>query len=217
LYLSLKITFHFNQAAHFLGGFSFYMTDYVKCTRCEHWPDERRHKEVCQGCNNTSQAVDPKSVLCNMCGECARGPEGTHNQYPLGLEKITIGGGYSSYHLFDMTEYTFNLCEKCIRQLFMQFKIKPHIYSSIGYGEETWESDQSCYEFRLWKDAGGHHQAYLNGKCNAVKDCPHDAVYTLLHNDTEFTEDALCEEHKELKYSNSKLTKFISNNLKPFL
>lgn len=148
---------------------------------------------------------------------------------PHGLYEETVIGGYESYHLFDMTAYTFSFCEECLRKLFLQCKIKPLVtdltFSSSPTGLPTiepgeivgWEQDQKSYEYRLWHDNGGHHQAYLDKKCNAVKDCPNQAVYTLLHNHTDFTEDALCEEHKDHKYMNSTLVKFIPNVLKPFL
>ena len=72
-------------------------------------------------------------------------------------------------------------------------------------------------EYRVWKDTGGHHQAYLERRCNAIKECPSQALYTVLHNN-DFTEECACEEHKDKHlYSNSKLTKFIPNVLKPFL
>lgn len=156
-----------------------------------------------------------------MCGETMC-PIGTHNeQYPHGLHEAQVIGGYESYHLFDMTRYTFSFCEKCLRTMFNQCKIKP-IVSYMDFDgnvarEESYQRDLEDYEYRVWKDSGGHHQAYLDRKCNFVKDCPNRAVYTqLISND--FTEGCCCEEHKNLfGYGNSKLTKFIPNVLKPFL
>jgi len=107
-------------------------------------------------------------------------PIGTMNeQIPHGLIDAQVTGGYDSYHLFDMTSYKFNFCEKCLRQLFMQCKIKPFI-SDVDGGDHTtedaWNIDQEYYEYRLWTDNGGRHQAYINKKCNMKKDCPNDAV-----------------------------------------
>jgi hypothetical protein len=156
-----------------------------------------------------------------MCGG-SMCPIGTHNeQYPHGLHEAKVIGGYDSYHLFDCTSYVFSFCEKCLRQLFNQCKIKPKLIDSgidgEGSQEESWERDQEAYEYRLWKDEGGHHQSYVNRKCNFVKDCANEAKYTQLISG-DFTENCSCEEHKELwGYGNSQLTKFISNTLKPFL
>jgi hypothetical protein len=194
-------------------------TKLVDCHRCGYWTDERRFKEVCAQCNNTRKTVDPSTILCNRCGECMR-PLGTHNeQYSHGLEKAEVTGGYDSYHLFDCTTYRFSICEKCLREVFNQFKIKPTVIdqTSSDNKEDPWELDQRAYEYRVWKDEGGHHKAYMEKRCNSVKDCFNRAVYTLLHNG-DFTEDSACEEHKTARcYSNTRLTKFISHILKPFL
>jgi hypothetical protein len=146
-------------------------------------------------------------------------------QSPFGLYDAHVDGAYDSYHLFDCTRYTFNFCEKCLRQLFNQCKIKPHI-RMMDYDETfefsddndiVWNDDQTSYEYRVWKDDGGHHQAYLNGKCNAEKDCANKAVYTRLMGD-DFTENCFCEIHKDTRgFSNYKLVPFIRNELKSFL
>ena len=147
---------------------------------------------------------------------------GTSNEvYPQGLENIKVHGGYDSYHLLDMNEYVFSLCEECLRKIFVQCKIPPTVIDRMGrpFSESpyTFADDQKSYEYRIWKDNGGHHQAYLNRKCNSSKDCPNDAIYTLLHNSTDFTEDCFCEEHKENRHINSSLVPFIRHELKPFL
>lgn len=198
---------------------------YVKCQNCayflEHCPERDWSASPCLQCNNTRQVIDPRDILCNLCGECMC-PLGTMNeQYPHGLYNAHVMGAYESYHLFDMTRYTFSFCEKCLRELFNQCKVKPGVHEITSCDSEavkmTWENDQKAYEYRVWKDNGGHHQAYLDGKCNFVKDCPNKAAYTQLISG-DFTEDCCCEEHKDLMaYSNSKLTKFIPNVLKAFL
>lgn len=191
----------------------------VDCNRCGHWDEGRRRREVCEQCNNTRKTIDPKEILCNMCGGYQR-PIGQHNeQYPHGLEDAVVTGGYDSYHLFDCTDYRFSFCEKCLRELFGKCKIPPTVHCSLDDIENptNYARDLEEYEYRLWKDNGGHHQAYLDRKCNFVKDCPNRAVYTQLISG-DFTENCCCEEHKELwGYGNSKLTKFIQNMLKPFL
>lgn len=195
---------------------------YTKCLDCD--SRFRRNKDPhywaenpCALCKNTRQIIDPKEILCNLCGE-SMCPLGTMNeQHPHGLHEAKVAGGYDSHHLFDMTSYTFSFCEKCLRELFNQCKIKPNIYDNIDHAPKTWEEEQKEYEYRVWKDNGGYHQAYLNKKCNFVKDCPNEAIYTHFVSD-EFTEGCCCEEHKNLfVYINSKLTKFIPNMLKAFL
>jgi hypothetical protein len=194
---------------------------YVSCNSCENWDDDYRRTHICKLCNNVKMVIDPKEVLCNLCGECMC-PLGTINeQHPHGLHNAHVMGGYDSYHLLDMSQYTFSLCEKCLRQLFMRCKIKPNIvemsFDEDFSTEETWERDQEYYEYRVWKDTGGYHQAYLNKKCNSIKDCPNKAVYTVLRNG-DFTENCACEEHKDTFFPISDdLVKFIPNVLKAFL
>lgn len=157
-------------------------------------------------------------ILCNLCGgpmchEITTGTGKWKSDVPCGLYRAKVTGGYQSYHLFDITTYNFSFCELCLRKLFIQCKIKPEITSDY-HQNNTWEDDQNDYEYRLWKDNGGYHQAYLDRKCNAVKSCPNDAVYTVLHNRTDVTEQALCEEHKDHVDLNSSAAPFIPNNLK---
>lgn len=206
-------------------------TKFIDCPRC---PKDAL-REQCGLCKGTGQAVSPEDQLCNMCGgkmchEYQNKSGKWAADVPHGLYEETIIGGYESYHLFDMTAYTFSLCEECLRKMFVQFKIKPAVHdvkfpmvldanSDYEKGEErSWEDDFNSYEYRVWNDYGGHHQAYLDKKCNRVKDCPNAAIYTRLYRD-EFTEDSSCEEHKDRYFQKNvhKLVKFIPNVLKPFL
>lgn len=174
-------------------------------------------------CKGTGQVIDPKSILCNMCGESMchtiKTLSGTwESDRPEGLHEAHVTGGYESYHLLDLTTYAFSICESCLRQMFMKFKVKPTLHDAMDRNPYTWEEDQDVYEERLWKDAGEFHQAYLNRKCNKHRTCGKEAVYTVLLSD-EFTEDACCEDHKDSWHNcvNAKLVKFIPNVLKPFL
>jgi len=197
---------------------------YVKCNSCswqlENYPDRNWEVNPCPHCKNTRLVIDPKEILCNLCGECMC-PLGTMNeQCPHGLHEAQVTGGYDSYHLLDMNVYTFSICEECLRKLFMVAKIPPQVHDVQERAREdyTFEDDQKAYEYREWKSLGGFHQAYLNKKCNAETLCPKKALYTVMLND-EFTEDSCCEEHKD-KWTlciNADLVPFISNVLKPFL
>ncbi len=199
--------------------------NYIACPYCKEWTDIRRVTNICHTCNNSKLVRDPREVLCNNCGGTMC-PIGTMNEiHPHGLHKAKVTGGFNSYHLFDMTRYTFSLCEKCLRELFNKFIIPPELNEfdvfddSVGQ-TEPWYQDQKNYEYRIWCDDGGHHQAYLNKKCNEVKDCPNDATWTVLLN-SDYSENCCCDIHKE-KYntaypSSYKLVKFIPHTLKAFL
>jgi hypothetical protein len=58
-------------------------------------------------------------VLCNRCKcSCLRDGE------MYGLSAV-VSGGYNSTYLEDMVMYCFELCEKCLLELFTEFKIQP--------------------------------------------------------------------------------------------
>lgn len=198
--------------------------NYVECKGCDHWRSEERTKRLCARCNNSKLVADPKEILCNMCGG-SMCPLGTMNeQFPHGLYKASVTGGFDSYHLFDSTTYTFNFCEKCLRNLFVQCAVKPILHDTDLDGtltkEEDWARDQESYEYRIWKDDGGHHQAYLNRKCNEKKDCPNDAEYTVLIYNQNYSEDCACSEHVTTykKYPGQyRIVPYISEILKIFV
>lgn len=199
---------------------------YVKCNYCA-WELEQGVRDwiarPCSRCANTRQVVNPKEILCNMCGE-SMCPDITvlsgkwWSEEPHGLYQAKVSGGYESYHLLDLNTYNFSFCEACLRKLFNQCKVKPEIYDAIDHSPIPWEDDQDIYENRIWRDDGGHHKAYLERKCNRHRDCNKEAVYTVMLSD-EFTEDSACEEHKKYWNDcvNAKLVKFIPNVLKAFL
>ena len=102
----------------------------------------------------------------------------------------------------------------------MQCKIKPTVDGMDFQGNirepDCWEADQRSYEYQEWEKAGGHHQAYLDRKCNAKKDCPNKAIYTIKING-EFSESSCCEEHKHKEGGSYSLVQFIRHELKAFL
>lgn len=92
-------------------------------------------------------------IICNCCGDscvppAARAPTGrgtpvkyvkdkglvaiTEDESLLlrgpnayGLIEATVTGGYDSGALSDYTQYTFSLCETCLKRLFDSFKLPP--------------------------------------------------------------------------------------------
>jgi len=199
-------------------------TNLVDCNFCKNWDDKWRNE--CNACHGKKQVPDPKELLCNLCGSymCPLGSD--TEQFPYGLFEAKVTGGYESYHLLDLNTYIFSFCEKCLRQLFIQCKIKPLVYDTniiTGKfeGEYGWESDQKCYEERLWQDSDGPHQAYLDKKCNQSKDCNNEAIYSLFYNtemELQFTEETSCELHKPIIGKSNKVAQsYIPPKLKPFL
>lgn len=72
-------------------------------------------------------------VHCNKCGaDCQRFVKDIDgNKFSVGyygLIDANVHGGFESDHLSDCVEYTFSLCEKCLKELFDTFKTPPKLY-----------------------------------------------------------------------------------------
>lgn len=65
------------------------------------------------------------SSSCNQCGGSCESPNHQDAKEPpsYGLIDAKVKGYYSSYALVDLTEYTFSLCEGCLKKLFEGFAI----------------------------------------------------------------------------------------------
>jgi len=72
------------------------------------------------------KVVVVKDILCNNCGSSLK----SSNDDFYGLPTVTVSGGYNSTHLEDNTKYEFALCEKCLKELFAEFKFQPTITKS---------------------------------------------------------------------------------------
>lgn len=62
--------------------------------------------------------------VCNKCG-LSFGKISNGHCYNAGIIEFTYRGNYHSKSLNDLEEYTFSLCEPCIKNLFDSFSIFP--------------------------------------------------------------------------------------------
>ena len=60
------------------------------------------------------------SVACNKCGNSCIPNDSTSAH---GLIGVAVDGGYYSTHLEDGLRYKFDMCEKCLVELFNTFSI----------------------------------------------------------------------------------------------
>jgi hypothetical protein len=65
-------------------------------------------------------------ILCNNCGQTCDNKPGLIGKSFEGLIEAKVRGGYGSL-LGDETEYTFSICETCLKKLFQGFAIPPEI------------------------------------------------------------------------------------------
>ena len=82
--------------------------------------------------NEKDETWDPKNrrncrlVICNKCESiCNVQQDGEIWNDVYGLINANVSGGYFSKYLEDGSEYSFDLCEKCVSELFDTFKILP--------------------------------------------------------------------------------------------
>lgn len=62
-----------------------------------------------------------EDLLCNNCSESLL--EFWDGKWVYGLKNCVVRGGYCSPVLDDLIKYKFNLCEKCLKEMFNKFKI----------------------------------------------------------------------------------------------
>jgi hypothetical protein len=73
-------------------------------------------------------------VLCNKCGESLIEGKGSGGEAIYGLAHAHVSTGYFSPALGDGNEYEFDLCEKCLKELFKTFKHDPLIGNFFEIG-----------------------------------------------------------------------------------
>jgi hypothetical protein len=64
-------------------------------------------------------------ILCNKCGNSLKEKLTTDGKWSefYGLIECQVSGGYCSPVLSDCIIYSFSLCERCLQELFENFKI----------------------------------------------------------------------------------------------
>lgn len=131
---------------------------------------------------------------CNQCGGTLTVP---HDDSPYGLVGAKVRGHYHSVHLSDGSDYTFSLCELCLRQMFDEFAIKPRVESVFDEDtlvETPYADDKSWYLHTLWRDAKGLEKKLAEDLCNATEDCPNESKYRGFSSGF-LTNECVCEEH----------------------
>jgi len=61
-------------------------------------------------------------ILCDKCGESCKLRDSSEFG---GLIEARVCGGYYSTHLEDGEDFNFSICEKCLFEMFKDFKINP--------------------------------------------------------------------------------------------
>ncbi len=91
-----------------------------------------------------------------LCNKCARALRKNPNAGLYGLIEHTYSGHYGSNPLNDLTDYTFSLCEFCLADMFLEFKLPPKILDRLNRDhldpEITWEEESSYIKNNIIKN-----------------------------------------------------------------
>lgn len=192
--------------------------NFTKCLYCKGKGNSSNETyiSICNSCKGAGYLKNPALYTCNMCGDSLL--YGSYNE-PYGLVDQVVGGGYGSKHLFDMTSYTFSLCEKCIRDMFNKFVNPPKTID--GHEEISFSSDQALYDYRNFCKSKEFDEKYLAGKCNYIIGCNNKAKYTIMENNGCLTRKSACATHSKAKidrYDGKKMwesiTKFVPEHVR---
>ena len=86
-----------------------------------------------------------KDIICNKCGNSCRGIANY-----CGLIETCVEGNYDSTILEDGKKYEFSLCEKCLDNLFKDFKIRYNCKEIINKNNESYDKDRNFLSSDLW-------------------------------------------------------------------
>lgn len=139
-----------------------------------------------------------EEIFCNNCGDsCLKQyqlncPDAVQN---YGLLNVSVIGGYVSDYLNDGNQYIFSLCEKCLRGMFENFKVKPKI-NTCGYNNNiTYQEDLNSRKITDWYNNYDAQTAKLKlGICNFTEECQNTGWWRLFNGDLTFNLN--CDEHK---------------------
>lgn len=93
---------------------------------------QEEDKGLIQHCKNRESGDYSKVFLCNKCGKDIRKGDDNYedgSKFYWGYygQELEYSGGYASDPLVDTMIYRFILCESCIHQLMLTFKMPPKI------------------------------------------------------------------------------------------
>jgi len=192
------------------------MDKYKTCNACAIWRDKDVNLSLalnCNTCKGKGIVRTRESYICNKCGKnpCCQCDSDMSYVDPCGLIEAKVGGGYSSPILSDCINYTFTLCEYCLRELFDACVIPPTVSGQAGY--ESYAEERKWYEERMWRASGGKEKKFEIGICNANKDCTNIATWREFKSACLDGKTIVCDEHKKSQTYNNTVWGKISDLL----
>jgi hypothetical protein len=80
-----------------------------------------------------------EAITCNKCGKTVSETAMDYDNHYSGSHT----GGYASEGFDDGTEYTFDLCEPCLKEFINSFTVKPSIIDHMGWGIDYNENPEN--------------------------------------------------------------------------
>ena len=169
------------------------------CDVCKSWRQSSLEEDIqlainCSVCKGTGFVRSAEDYVCNNCSgmlTISEKEDGCKAD-PYGLLETTVSGGYFSNYLLDCTNYTFSLCEKCLRDMFDKFVVPPYMTGAC----DSYAEDSLYHKEKLWKNAGGELEKLKLGLCNNQSTCTNPAVWRIICSGG-LTESTTCDEHKK--------------------
>lgn len=167
---------------------------WIKCPR--HTLDEDINSKMsCDRCRGSGHILNPKWVTCNMCGgnmSC----DSEHDETSMyGTGPLSVSGGYFSPHLTDTTSYHFAFCERCLRTIWNQCKVKPRIDFYMGEDDSTYEEDEEGWKIGQWVKSGGRDRKLPTGICTRDEWCKKKSTHLYVCSGDIVSNERFCEEH----------------------
>lgn len=142
------------------------------CHGGEVTPEAFARMRVCRVCEGKGFRIDPTSISCNRCGGPMHEVHTPEDMSLYGAGPISSTGGYLSPCLTDLLTYEFFLCEKCLRDLFVTFKIPPTVHSCLHEeGLYDYQKDHQSWVDRVWINGGGRERKLPTGLCTESEGC----------------------------------------------
>ena len=144
-------------------------------------------------CNNHNSYYRPFNpnfinLLCNSCGENVYNATNYKNTNEKELReeyfvKIQYTGGYNSDYLTDTIGYDCFICEKCLRNMFDNFKIKPYtrreqVFEDTDDYDNSYNEDSEYFKNKKFKESPKFIENYRNKICNMYYSCKNKAIYS---------------------------------------
>lgn len=176
------------------------MSNLEACTDCaeDRAAGDFEGASMCRKCEGKGFHRGFGTYFCNQCKACLRAFPDMESSEQEGLVEAHVVGGYMSKHLFDMSCYTFSLCEKCLRTLFNGFATPPTVTSNLPSNRAVFDyaDDLAAYYRKQWQATPEVEERFKARICNYDADCTEPGEAIIFYSG-EMSDKVRCHKHIE--------------------